>query len=68
MTKGQIARATDAELQQRGATLLADASIRSTEAEIDAIDAELDLISDELARRRHDLADPSSGLGCHQPS
>lgn len=25
-------------------------------------------IYDELAEREHDLADPSSALGCHQPA
>ena len=39
-----------------------------TEEESDALWAEIDQICDELAGRQHDLEDPSSGLGCHQPT
>lgn len=69
----EIARASTKVLEARAYELLnADFGyMRDLEAAQDKAEAaseELEAISDELYRRRHDLEDPSSGLGCHQPS
>lgn len=39
-----------------------------TEQEVDELYEEIDAINRELSGRAHDLEDPSSGLGCHQPT
>jgi hypothetical protein len=68
MTNTEIGRASDSQLRARVATL--DLLIDQTDDQDrgEDLQAEQDLIWDELAGRAHDIEDPSSGLGLHQPS
>jgi hypothetical protein len=64
MTRQQIARASTAALNARLESIV---PLIGTEYE-DDYPSEAEEIGRELERREHDLRDPSSGLGMHQPS
>jgi hypothetical protein len=70
MTRDQISIAPTQRLNDREAQLLRRASriTASFDEGYDDVWAEIDMIRDELAGREHDLEDPSSGLGLHQPT
>lgn len=68
MTNEQIGRATDGSLRSRLVEIDRLWSAEAAPDVLDALDAERDRIWDEIAGRKHDLEDPSSGLGLHQPS
>lgn len=79
MTRTEISQASTRRLEARErqlretdsfrpGSLLDDMASGAYDAAEDARWTEIDEIRDELAARAHDLEDPSSGLGLHQPS
>lgn len=73
MTAHEIQRASTAQLWDRLTAVVKQmaegpsGAIGSSD-EQDDLEWEADRIHDELCGRKHDLSDPSSGLGCHLPS
>lgn len=69
MTRHEINHASDRQLlARRDAIFHVIRGLASYDEGFDILEDELDLINEELERREHDLSDPSSGLGLHQPS
>lgn len=72
-----VSRASDAQLRQRESELSAQQDAAALDESLDeeqfgqqfdTLQDQIDVIRDELRGRAWDREDPSSGLGCHQPT